>query len=691
MPPKAKAQAKAKGRAGGGGAAGRGRRRGQAVRARGGAGRGRARAAAVPPPLPQPPPPPAGLGVPVDAEAGGLPLPLLQPPLPPPQGPPDAERAENDAAAERVRLLGEAWGLPEAVVVALLDAGYGPGGLRVHQADPGPLAGPGANLAAAPGRGLLAPGGERAAGALPPGLGMALGGCAPGVPGLVPPVPHEAAHGFPAGLGMLPQFGEGLEPAPLAGAPAAAPAAAVQAAAAAQAAATAAAGAPAGDAPPRYQAGPLFAVAPAAAPAIGHPAATQAAAAAQASAAAAAAAAAATAAAGGNVPGNHAGGLSCDGPWLVTQQLPGVLQMQPVLTGSLVEFATCDGQGVIDGTALARVTAAYAPDGAGQLLDTVFGGASSPVRAAQVDAGLNMAVGSCVLPPLLVHLCSGVPWNCRASFPQRACCHADTFRLRSPHLLHEPWARLRVLAPHNFGMPLVAPVPGFAVPAGLVSDGQQSRVKELQQKVRALKKRLDEKQGPDLFGTAAKRSKRSDMPDDSESDGDDKASASLFQEASSRESGAELQVIARQHPGLLLQKGLNEMTRYLGSREGANGPQGQQSPARVVAYLMSIFHGKHSVPEVGVRSAKEMRTIAECLDALLEGRLPELGDLLMQRFKALETSVADKTWAVASQLELLPKTDLGLTSPEELRLASRQALLQRKLADIKAKVGKPGG
>ena len=37
-----------------------------------------------------------------------------------------------------------------------------------------------------------------------------------------------------------------------------------------------------------------------------------------------------------------------------------------------------------------------------------------------------------------------------------------------------------------------------------------------------------------------------------------------------------------------------------------------------------------------------MRTVAAAIDALLQGRLPEAGDLRIQRLKALEQSVRDK-------------------------------------------------
>ena len=72
----------------------------------------------------------------------------------------------------------------------------------------------------------------------------------------------------------------------------------------------------------------------------------------------------------------------------------------------------------------------------------------------------------------------------------------------------------------------------------------------------------------------------------------------------------------------------------------ATAPDGSQT-ANMVTYLASVFHGVHPVEKVGLRTARELRTLAQALDELHSGRLPELADLLMQRFKALETQVAD--------------------------------------------------
>ena len=102
---------------------------------------------------------------------------------------------------------------------------------------------------------------------------------------------------------------------------------------------------------------------------------------------------------------------------------------------------------------------------------------------------------------------------------------------------------------------------------------------------------------------------------------------------------------------------------------------------RTTNYLVSVFCQRHSKESIGLRSSRELRTLSEALDALLSGNLPRVGDLLVQRFKALEASIADGSWAIARHLELLPQEDVGLSSGGERAIATRSELQRIRLAD----------
>ena len=110
----------------------------------------------------------------------------------------------------------------------------------------------------------------------------------------------------------------------------------------------------------------------------------------------------------------------------------------------------------------------------------------------------------------------------------------------------------------------------------------------------------------------------------------------------------------------------------------------------MISYLHTIFHGRYPEKECGLRDSSELRLLAECIDALRAGELPHLGDLLMQRFKAIQSHVVTGDWAQANQLEVGTKAPLELTTLEEKTAASRQMLLEYKVEEMrkKAKGGK---
>ena len=108
------------------------------------------------------------------------------------------------------------------------------------------------------------------------------------------------------------------------------------------------------------------------------------------------------------------------------------------------------------------------------------------------------------------------------------------------------------------------------------------------------------------------------------------------------------------------------------------------------AWLTSIFHGRYPQETIGVRNARELKTLAQSLDALRRGDLPALGDTLMQRFKAVQISITDGNWGTAARYELIPPDEISLASPEERQAAARSSLLAIKLDEAKKRGGKAG-
>ena len=83
------------------------------------------------------------------------------------------------------------------------------------------------------------------------------------------------------------------------------------------------------------------------------------------------------------------------------------------------------------------------------------------------------------------------------------------------------------------------------------------------------------------------------------------------------------------------------MKEYLVGQQGGYSESEQEDlRALFTPYLTSVL-----LPTLGekgsLRNVRELRTLAEALDALVKGDLEGLGDLLAQRFKALEMATQE--------------------------------------------------
>jgi hypothetical protein len=144
-----------------------------------------------------------------------------------------------------------------------------------------------------------------------------------------------------------------------------------------------------------------------------------------------------------------------------------------------------------------------------------------------------------------------------------------------------------------------------------------------------------------------------------------------------------LKATARERPGTLLLQALSAMKQYLGSRRGGtdgesgvrgrSGSMGNLEPI-VLQYLTTVLEITH--PQMGARNNRELHTLSRAVDYLVDGKVAEASDLLIQRFKAIEMSITDKSWTVAEHLELLPPAAVSSTTETEraqaLAIATRE-------------------
>ncbi|CAK0838651.1 unnamed protein product [Prorocentrum cordatum] len=349
-----------------------------------------------------------------------------------------------------------------------------------------------------------------------------------------------------------------------------------------------------------------------------------------------------------------------DGAWTPASVLLGAGWAQ----GTNVELPTHNAMGGVSGTALFEVDEVGAPGAAGQCLSAQFRGASLPTEATRLDGAFPpRGAGPAGLPPL----CARGPARCgEPAQAGRAVLHAEWLRLRTARGLVGPWARPSAFGDRGGGGARQAwgPIPGGAAPvrlaaAALAGGGARARG----------------------VGGHGRRRRRNESGSRSDGDGEPR-----FRDAPSR--GGSARLLAERQPGALYDEATQSIARVMGLRGGAGG---SETRPKVVGYLQAIVFG-HPVSQLRVDTARELQTLATALDLLESGSLPQVCDILTQRFKALEISLSDASWQVASELEIVPDARPPLASMDEQGPARRSAVLRRRLQDAKSRgaFGNPG-
>ena len=91
-------------------------------------------------------------------------------------------------------------------------------------------------------------------------------------------------------------------------------------------------------------------------------------------------------------------------------------------------------------------------------------------------------------------------------------------------------------------------------------------------------------------------------------------------------------------------------------------------------------------PKMQPAMRREALHASFCLDLGLQGRIPELLDVLAQRLKALEGQTGGKHWTVTSQFELVPDEAAAVATSLETEQAAREA---RELGRLRLQAAKP--
>ncbi len=118
-----------------------------------------------------------------------------------------------------------------------------------------------------------------------------------------------------------------------------------------------------------------------------------------------------------------------------------------------------------------------------------------------------------------------------------------------------------------------------------------------------------------------------------------------------------------------MKEALAKMTEYLVTQQPGAG---QEEDLKDVAmtYLTSVL-----VPTMGTslseRSRRELTTLATAVDHVVCGRVAEAGDLLIQRFKAVELAATSGSWGVAQHVEIAPPSQVSAMHEKELEAAAK--------------------
>ena len=108
---------------------------------------------------------------------------------------------------------------------------------------------------------------------------------------------------------------------------------------------------------------------------------------------------------------------------------------------------------------------------------------------------------------------------------------------------------------------------------------------------------------------------------------------------------------------------------------------GPALPNVVRAYLITNFFAARSEAAVGLRNARELKTISAIIEAILQGRILTALDIATQRLKAIEVSIEEGSWTNARWLELIPVESAGVYDRSDLREARREEEMDRRAHD----------
>eukprot|EP00438_Fugacium_kawagutii_P012792 Skav211672 [mRNA] locus=scaffold216:125247:126899:+ [translate_table: standard] len=186
------------------------------------------------------------------------------------------------------------------------------------------------------------------------------------------------------------------------------------------------------------------------------------------------------------------------------------------------------------------------------------------------------------------------------------------------------------------------------------------------------RKRSEADRGPYGVGTRLRYDGKSAGSDSDGSDEDD--TESHFRAGlSTRSQQLQLLEYAEKKPGMLASRLLQKMKKILARQESPLSLQDGRdlTPSTGTSYYLTVLIPQYR-DRLSLRTSRELRSTAKALDLIAQGRQDKAADVLAQRYKALEVSLADQSWSRAQHLELIQAEGAVLTEHDELVMATKE-------------------
>ena len=121
---------------------------------------------------------------------------------------------------------------------------------------------------------------------------------------------------------------------------------------------------------------------------------------------------------------------------------------------------------------------------------------------------------------------------------------------------------------------------------------------------------------------------------------------------------------------------------------GSESAQTNGDMRLVTTFLTAVLQPSAGTT-MNLGTERELRTLAESMDLLLSGKVAEAGDVMMQRFRALEVAAADGTWEMAKFMELIPESTVSCVPVSMRQEAVKRQVLHQKVAGVGRRRDRP--